>query len=158
MQTAHAVAVLLNVPLKIEYGVCEWLNKNWFDTFPKLIFETESIEDVKAKFPKLDIEYKTFYRPTFPERYNDVQKRAQETASHVVKEYCVKRGETILFAGHGATVEAFVSAVLGRKINGEPTYTALSKLVPISDTLSWKAEYINDETHTRGIKSTSTLN
>ena len=41
VQTAHAVAELLGLPLQIEHGACEWLNPEWFSRAPDFLSPEE---------------------------------------------------------------------------------------------------------------------
>mmetsp|Transcript_41874 Transcript_41874/g.67908 ORF Transcript_41874/g.67908 Transcript_41874/m.67908 type:complete len:301 (-) Transcript_41874:75-977(-) len=154
MQTANAVAVALNAPLKIENGAMEWLDPYLFSDRPSLIYENTSLDDLQRQFPTIDPTYTSLHPfPKFPEGYDDVMQRGQATVVPIVQEYCIEKGESILFAGHGASVLALASGLLKRRVRMEPDYTSLTKLVaaaPGGD--SWTAEYLFDASHIKGIE------
>jgi Fructose-2,6-bisphosphatase len=50
VQTANYAAEALDLPLKLEWGLCEWLNPEWMPAMP----ETMSVEALCQRFPRID--------------------------------------------------------------------------------------------------------
>ncbi len=49
VQTAHQVAEVLNLPIKIESGLSEWLNSDWMPSMPEKL----SIDALQKIFPRI---------------------------------------------------------------------------------------------------------
>lgn len=97
VQTAHAVAAALDLPLKLEWGLCEWLNPDWMSDKP----ETAPFEELIQDYPRIDLSYQSYVVPQYPETPEAVcLNRAAETASYLAAKF----SQDILLVGHGATV------------------------------------------------------
>ena len=96
VQTAAKIAKVLDLPLKLEWGLCEWLNPDWMPEMP----ETLPLETLAKLFPAIDPRYASIVRPTYPESEMDVDRRTAEAAQKIVDRY----PEELLFVGHGASV------------------------------------------------------
>nr|MCU0544119.1 histidine phosphatase family protein [Oscillatoriaceae cyanobacterium Prado104] len=92
VQTANHVANALDLPIKLEWGLCEWLNPEWMTEMP----ETESFEALCARFPRIDRTYKSS-NAKYPETAEYCLNRAGETAKRLAAEF----PEDILLVGHG---------------------------------------------------------
>ena len=121
VQTAYEVASLLNLPIKLEAGLGEWLNPNWMDSPP----EIRSPETLAEQYPLLDLSYQSRVIPHYPETEEMVQKRTQETAQKLAQEFS---GE-LLFVGHGASVLGTAEGLLGKPLNIRASFCCLTKLV-----------------------------
>lgn len=95
VQTANHVANALDLPIKLEWGLCEWLNPEWMTEMP----ETESFEALCKRFPRIDPSYKSSIAK-YPETSEKCLNRAGETAKRLATEF----PEDILLVGHGASV------------------------------------------------------
>lgn len=139
VQTAHIVAETLDLPLKLEWGLCEWLNLHWMDSDP----QTQSLESLVAQFPKIDLTYQSTLKPKYPETEPDCMARAGEIARRLARE----SGEDILLVGHGASVlgmtMGLVSGLAATDINA--TLCCLVKVV--SREGKWIMELNGDTSH-----------
>ncbi|WP_293147204.1 MULTISPECIES: histidine phosphatase family protein [unclassified Microcoleus] len=95
VQTANHAAVALDLSIKLEWGLCEWLNVEWMTEMP----ETESVEDLCRRFPRIDASYKGGI-PKYPETGEACLKRAGETAKRLAAQF----PEDMLLVGHRASV------------------------------------------------------
>ncbi|MEG4984828.1 histidine phosphatase family protein [Microcoleus sp. BR0-C5] len=95
VQTANHAAEALDLSIKLEWGLCEWLNPEWMTEMP----ETESVEDLCRRFPRIDASYKGGI-PNYPETGEACFKRAGESAKRLAAEF----PEDMLLVGHGASV------------------------------------------------------
>ena len=112
VQTASAVAEVLDLPIQLEWGICEWLNPEWMTDMP----ETASIAELQPDFPRVDPDYRPVYQPRYPEVEQDCLSRSGETAKAIADRFAADRepGEScdVLFVGHGATVHGMMWGLL----------------------------------------------
>ena len=87
VETASYVADALDLSIKVEHGVCEWLNPAWFPGASCWL----STADLAARFPRVDISYRSRVEPTFPEldEGRDCWPRAASTARLLAAEFAV---------------------------------------------------------------------
>ncbi|NJN62059.1 MAG: histidine phosphatase family protein [Coleofasciculaceae cyanobacterium RL_1_1] len=113
VQTAYAVAELLDLPIQLEWGICEWLNADWMTNMP----ETASIAELQAEFPRIDPAYRSIMRPSYPETEPDCLARSGQTARTIADQFAVNQAvnqvkadasSDLLFVGHGATVHGMI--------------------------------------------------
>lgn len=98
VQTAHAVAEVLDLPIKLETGLSEWLNPEWMTEEPKR-FSTRELGEL---FPRIDKGYTPCIAVNYPETRAKVAERSGQTARCLAIEYYP---ENILLVGHGASVQ-----------------------------------------------------
>jgi broad specificity phosphatase PhoE len=136
VQTAHEVAQKLNLPLKLEWGLAEWLNPHWMTHAP----ETLPLEILQQDFPEIDRHYHSRIVPEYPESEQQVFARTQETAKRLVAEF----SEDILLIGHGASVLGASQALVpGAEIRA--ALCCLVKIVRKGDI--WEMELHGDTSH-----------
>ncbi len=145
VQTANQVAEILDLPLKLEWGLCEWLNPEWMTEMP----ETLPPEMLARKFPRIDLSYHSRVVPKYPEYDPICLQRAGETARLLADEFS---GE-ILLVGHGASV---IGATMGLAVDAaERELSAglccLYKLVRQEEI--WEIELKGDRSHLREIEA-----
>ena len=95
VQTANHAAEALDLSIKLEWGLCEWLNYEWMTEMP----ETESVAALCQRFPRIDASYKGGVA-SYPETAEACLKRAGETAKRLAAEF----PDDMLLVGHGASV------------------------------------------------------
>lgn len=145
VQTANQVAEILDLPLKLEWGLCEWLNPEWMTEMP----ETLSPQELAQEFPRIDLRYHSRVVPKYPEYDPVCLQRAGETARLLADEFS---GE-ILLVGHGASV---IGATMGLAVEAAETELSaglccLYKLVRQGET--WDMELKGDRSHLREIEA-----
>lgn len=144
IQTADCVAEALNLPLKIEAGLSEWLNPQWMSHAPV----TQPPEVLEERYPRIDCNYHSRTVPQYPESEETVWRRTGKTARQLVTEF----SENILLVGHGASVVGSAVGLIG----GNPTVNAslccLVQLVRVGK--SWEMKLNGDTSHlnTAGLK------
>ncbi len=97
VQTASAVASVLDLPIKLETGLGEWLNPDWMTQEP----ERHSIQELKALYPYIDVSYTPRIAVNYPETRQKMRRRSAQTARCLAREYSP---ENILLVAHGASV------------------------------------------------------
>lgn len=137
VQTANYVAEVLDLPLYLEWGLCEWLNPDWMHAMP----ETLPPETLKAQFPRIDLGYRSRIQPQYPETDELCWQRTAETARRLVAEF----PSNSLFVGHGASVVGAAVGLLGDYVEIQASLCCLVKLVRRED--EWVMELNGDTSH-----------
>lgn len=137
VQTAHEVAKILDLPIKLEAGLGEWLNPNWMDQDP----EIRSPETLAQHYPRIDLDYRSRVIPQYPETEAAVQARTAKTAQKLVNEFI---GE-LLFVGHGASVLGTAAGLLAEPLTIRVSFCCLTKLVQNNG--DWEVELAGDTSH-----------
>ena len=137
VQTAAQVAQALDLPIKLEAGLSEWLNPEWMKQKPEIL----SLQALAQKYPRIDRHYSSRVVPQYPESNETVMGRTAQTVRQFVEEF----SEDILLVGHGASV---LGTTVGL-VKGNPIVNAslccLVKLVRHSE--QWEMELNGDTSH-----------
>jgi broad specificity phosphatase PhoE len=104
VETAQEVASILNLSIKIETGLSEWLNPQWFPAMPEVLIA----ERLAQQFPRVDPSYRPRVPASYPESSERALTRAGTTAVRLVAEF----SENILLVGHGASVLGATAGLL----------------------------------------------
>lgn len=137
VQTANEVADALDLPLKLESGLSEWLNPAWMPTAP----ERMPLELLQERFPRIDRDYTSRVKVHYPETSDKVFQRTAETVQRLTKEF----SEDILLVGHGASVVGCASALVGGNPEVNASLCCLVKLVRQEQ--GWVMELNGDTSH-----------
>jgi len=97
VQTAHGVAEVLDLPVRLHWGLGEWLNPEWMRAMP----ETRSLSELAAEFGRIDPQIPIEGEPSYPETEAECFARAGQTIRTLVDRF---PDEDVLFVGHGASV------------------------------------------------------
>lgn len=140
VQTAHAIAEVLNLPIYLETGLSEWLNPEWMDEEP----ECHTLDELTALYPRIDPSYTPRIAAKYPENRQQVRARSGQTARCLAAEFSP---ENILFIAHGASVQG---AAMG--LAGEAAYTGekirLCALFQLTrDRHDWQVHLKGDTSH-----------
>lgn len=108
LQTAHPLAAELGLPLRVEPGLSEWLNPEWFEAAPRWMSRTEAA----ARFPQVDTGYIAAVHPDFPEpsETKHVYERVGRTLNVLLDRY--PEGNVAFFA-HGASLAQGIAGLIG---------------------------------------------
>lgn len=137
VQTAYEVAKILDLPIKLEAGLGEWLNPNWMDNDPEIC----SPETLSKDYPHIDLSYHSRVIPQYPESEEMVTQRTAQTARTLASEF---EGQ-LLFVGHGASVLGTAEGLLGEPLNIRASFCCLTKLLQNKGT--WEVEIAGDTSH-----------
>lgn len=137
VQTAREVARVLNLPIKLEAGLSEWLNPEWMSENPDKLPSGV----LAQKYPEIDLGYTSAVWPQYPESEATMMKRTAETARRLVAAF----SQDILLVGHGASVVGATTGLVG----GYPTVNAsLCCLVKVMrQGKEWEMELNGDTSH-----------
>jgi broad specificity phosphatase PhoE len=137
IQTAYPLAQILNLPLKIEQGLSEWLNQEWMTEMPK----TEPKNELKIKFPLIDWHYQSLVIPQYPETETQVKQRSAKTIIQLIENY----QENILLIGHSVSVQGCVLELLKENTQINTPLCSLTKLIKEQD--QWQLKLNGDISH-----------
>jgi broad specificity phosphatase PhoE len=142
VETAHYMADTLRMPIKIEHGVFEWLNPEWFDQVPDLI----PSGDLAQRFPRIDLDYTSAVVPRYPETSDEALTRAGKTVCALADAYT----GNLLIIGHGHSVRGMAKALMGVDCSILPDECSLIKIVREDD--EFTLELNGDSSHLSGAK------
>lgn len=138
VQTAHAVAERLSLPLCIEPGACEWLRAEWFAAMPQVL----PVGELQGLYPQVDADYEPCCRPRHPEGVPELVNRCRAFSAALIERF----GGDFLVVGHGASVMAITAALLNDPaIETHPTMCAVTKLAGADG--RWRLELDGDRSH-----------
>jgi broad specificity phosphatase PhoE len=137
VQTASYVAELLDLPIKVEAGLSEWVEPQGFTEEPAKLAFTELVE----RFPRIDANYRSRVQVAYPEPGQMGFDRAAKTAQLLAAEFA---GD-ILLVGHGASVLGAARGLVGGNPVVNPALCCLVKLV--RDRQAWVMELNGDTSH-----------
>jgi broad specificity phosphatase PhoE len=140
VQTAHAIADVLNLPIKLETGLSEWLNPDWMDEEPQL----HPIRELVKFYPRIDTSYTPLIAARYPEKHAQCRARAGQTARCLVTEYSP---ENILLVGHGASVNGAVLGLAGEMLYQAEKVRLCSLFKLVRQHPEWWIELKGDTSH-----------
>ncbi len=106
IQTAAPLSRLLELSIHLEWGLCEWLCREWTSALP----ETLPINLLKLYYPNIDSTYRSVLLPCYPETYADMNSRSNNIADKLVQN---NTNRSILAIGHKVSLLAIVATLTG---------------------------------------------
>lgn len=137
VQTASMVADALDLPIKLESGLSEWLNPAWMKTEPERL----PLEVLQEHFPRIDPSYTSRAIARYPETSDQVLERTSETVRRLVAQF----SQDILLVGHGASVVGTTQGLVGGTPEVNATLCCLVKVVRQGQ--GWVMELNGDTSH-----------
>ena len=127
VQSAHLATEPMGLPIKIEHGICEWLNPEWFKTAPDCLPPSE----LAQRYPRVDLKYRTRVDPVYPEHdeAKHVWPRVKRTMDRLLDEF---EGDLLLI-GHGSSTTGMVEALAGPGTSFEAAMCALTSATQAQD-------------------------
>jgi len=140
VQTANAVAEVMNLPIKLETGLSEWLNPVWMTEEPKRL-STPALAEL---FPRIDLGYTPRIAANYPETHEKVRERSGQTARCLANEFFP---ENILLVAHGASVLGAAMGLVGEIAKTEVKASLCSLVKVVRDEPEWLLELKGDTSH-----------
>ena len=137
IQTAHQIADILDLPIKLEAGLSEWFNPNWMSETP----QTHPRELLEAKYHRIDWNYASYLHPQYPETEAEVNYRTGKTARWLVDNF----PDNLLLVGHSASVVGATQTLVLETPTFKTPVGSLVKLVRYKQ--SWQLELAGDISH-----------
>jgi broad specificity phosphatase PhoE len=151
VQTANAVAEVLDLPIKLETGLSEWLNPAWMSEHPEIL-PTRAIAKL---FPRIDISYTPCIAVNYPETREQVRARSGQTARCLAREYYP---ENILLVGHGASIGGAVIGLAGEMANTGEKIRLCSLFKVVLQESEWLLEIKGDTSHLTDVEEVVRFN
>ncbi|BAZ83391.1 histidine phosphatase family protein [Sphaerospermopsis kisseleviana CS-549] len=140
VQTANAVAEALELEIRLETGLSEWLNPAWMTEEPERL----STPELKALFPRIDTGYTPQIAAKYPETHEQVRYRSAQTARCLAAEFWP---DDILLVAHGASVLGAAMGFVGDIAKAEVKATLCSLVKVVRQESQWLLELKGDTSH-----------
>lgn len=140
VQTANAVAEVLDLPIKLETGLSEWLNPVWMTEEPHKL-STVALAEI---FPRIDTSYTPRIGVNYPETHPHMLERSGQTARCLAVEFSP---ENILLVGHGASVRGAAMGLVGEIARTEVKASLCSLVKVVRQHPEWVLELKGDTSH-----------
>jgi broad specificity phosphatase PhoE len=139
IETAQHVAEQIDVPVCVEYGVCEYLQPKHFPN--GLIPRTA--EEMKPHFDRIDTSYTTLLHPEGPED----EQRITERTARAINALLEQERDNFLIITHAMSARLMACALLGESREGLRTgiECAVTQLARQGET--WELVHDGDEAH-----------
>ncbi|MDJ0743615.1 MAG: histidine phosphatase family protein [Xenococcaceae cyanobacterium MO_167.B27] len=137
IQTAHQIADILDLPIKLEAGLSEWFNPNWMSETP----QTHPREILEDKYHRIDWNYCSYLHPQYPETETEVNYRTGKTAKWLVDNF----PDNLLLVGHSASVMGATQILVPNTPIFKTPVGSLVKL--IGNQQGWQLELAGDTSH-----------
>ena len=137
VQTAHYVAEVLNLPIKIESGAAECLSFPFCAIKPELL----PLEMLAQRFPRIDLNYRDRVPVCYPETLAVAKKRAGDTIKRLIEEF----PGNLLIISHGASLVNMTRKLVGDRAKIRSSLCGLIKLVGSGE--QWQMELNGDTSH-----------
>jgi len=140
VQTANAVAEVMNLSIKLETGLSEWLNPVWMTEEPKRL-TTPALREL---FPRIDVSYTPRIAANYPETQVKVRERSGQTARCLASEFFP---DNILLVAHGASVLGAAMGLVGEVAKTEVKASLCSLVKVVRQEPEWLLELKGDTSH-----------
>ena len=137
IQTAHQIANILDLPIKLEAGLSEWYNPNWMSETPQI----HSRELLEVKYQRIDWNYNSYFYPQYPETEAQMSYRTGKTAKWLVDNF----GDNLLIVGHSMSVRGATQALVANMVDFPTPVASLVKLRGSEN--NWQLELAGDTSH-----------
>lgn len=151
VQTANAIAQVLDLPIKLETGLSEWLNPAWMTEEPERL----STLALKQLFPRIDISYTPRIAAKYPETHEQVRERSGQTARCLAAEHFP---EDILLVAHGASVLGGAMGLVGEIAKTEVKASLCSLVKVVRQDSEWLLELKGDTSHLTQVETAIRFN
>ncbi len=108
IQTAHPLAEILELPIQLEWGLCEWLCADWTPSLPNLT----PVAELMTEYPRIDLGYQSVITPSYPETLTDLSLRTSMVANRLIH----SNFQNILIIAHKGSTLGMVVALTGDDI------------------------------------------
>ncbi len=151
VQTANAVAEVLDLPIQLETGLSEWLNSTWMTEEPQRL-PTPALAEL---FPRINTHYVPRIAAKYPETYEQMLERSGQTAKCLASEFHL---EDILLIGHGASVVGATMGLVGEIARTEVKASLCSLVKVVRHDPEWLLELKGDISHLNQVEEVIRFN
>ena len=150
VQTANQIAEALDLPIKLESGLSEWLNSVWMTSAP----ERMSLEALTELYPRIDPSYTSRVTAEYPETGEQALERAGKTARLLADEFA----QDILLVGHGASVVGATMGLVGAVAKTQVKASLCCLVKVVRQDPDWLLELTGDTSHLSQIEEVVRFN
>ncbi|MFM2302956.1 MAG: hypothetical protein RLZZ135_359 [Cyanobacteriota bacterium] len=105
IQTVDPLAQKLGLPIRLEWGLCEWLCQDWTSALP----ETTPLDTLMIDYPNIDSAYQSLVIPCYPETQAELDARI-----HILTQKLVcSHSQNMLAIAHKGSVLGIAAALTG---------------------------------------------
>jgi broad specificity phosphatase PhoE len=137
VETADEICRELGAEFRLEPGLGEHRNPEWFDAEPEILPR----EHLAGRFETVCLDHEPQVIPAFPETHAEAIARVGETTRRLVAE----NNGAVLLVGHGLTIGGVVDGLVGSTEGVEAPLCGLTRLV--SDGEGWQLDCSGDTAH-----------
>jgi len=138
VQTAQQVADLATHTVRLDPGLGEWHNADWFETSPDPL----PADTLAERFERVVPDHEPCLHPSFPEPKADAFDRIGRTAQCLTERH---PDASLLLVGHGITVQGVLHGLLGDVPDPGCPLASLTHLV--HEGTHWRLAMRNDVSH-----------
>jgi broad specificity phosphatase PhoE len=106
IQTAAPLAQMLQLPIQLEWGLCEWLCADWTRSFPT----TTPLVQLKEDYHSIDLNYDSLVIPPYPETLEELSLRMTMLSLELIQ---ANLEHNILIIAHKGSTLGMVAALTG---------------------------------------------
>ncbi len=106
IQTADPLARRLQLPIQLEWGLCEWLCADWTRSFPA----TTPLAQLKEDYRSIDLAYDSLVVPHYPETLEDLSSRINILSLEFLR---ANPEHNILIIAHKGSTLGMIAALTG---------------------------------------------
>jgi broad specificity phosphatase PhoE len=104
IQTADPLARILQLPIQLEWGLCEWLCADWTRSFPA----TTPLAQLKEDYHSIDLAYDSLVIPPYPETLEELSLRMNMLSLELIQ---ANLEQNILIIAHKGSTLGIVAAL-----------------------------------------------
>jgi broad specificity phosphatase PhoE len=137
LETAHHIAEVLDLSIKLEAGLGEYIKPRGFHHPPELL----SPSRIRSQFTRVDRQYGSLVFPQYPETWRELRQRSQQTIQALLQNF---KGHLLLIS-HAATIKSLARSLTPRASWRDSPFCGFTKLVHHHD--HWIIERQRDAAH-----------
>lgn len=146
VQTASEVAQILDLSIKLEPGLGEWLHAEWMSQMPERMPLSELIKE----HPLIDSSHQPLIQPTYPETETQILYRTGKVAQILSDRYPT---ENILLVSHAVAIQGATWGLVEGNPPVDTKFCCLIKVArpiqaqPTNSSNKWQLEIAGDISH-----------
>jgi len=137
VETAQEICLELDTEARLEPGLGEHRNDEWFDAEP----ETVQPERLADWFDTVRLDHEPHVVPEFPESQVEAMKRAGRAARHIAAD----ESGTVLLVGHGLTIGGVTHGLVGSADGVDAPLCGLTRITRDGD--GWTLDFSGETSH-----------
>lgn len=137
VETADEICRECNTEMRLEPGLGEHRNAEWFDSEPETVPQTELAEWFKT----VRLDHDPYVVPRFPETHDEAMQRVAATTQRIVDDI----DGTVLLVGHGLTIGGIVHGLVGTAADAAAPLCGLTRIERESG--EWTLDFSGDTSH-----------